>query len=465
MQSAILRRLGFLTSTTALCVTFACSRDPSGTGSPPPVPIADGGVAAPPELDDYVQKLAERCETITEDATTEATLGEARAAYKHGETDIALSTKGCTRLFVQKSGEVETFSAVMSPPFGIKVDPTTFEVKRTAAMITWSTGADGKKEVRGDLDADGFAELKETVVPNVSLVSERLKPSGEVIERTTAKVGEGGLRLEVTEESDDDGKLAVSGKYDTARVAQKCSTDPPPGAPPPPSTPPKPASPFPPSPHEIPCTTEQLRQLESLLAKATNGGADCMEATGMKDIRFRLLRQMATTSFDFKCTDDETFVAANDGGYGNVFPGRTLLWINPILFTAVEAAQTATLFHELMHFFFGHDHDIEALADLSTNLAYTDRVYACEQLCFAKKPNTCHLAACKKKKICEVDRSGFEQKSGKTLETCWTGHQVGALCRKRPGERQWCTTKSECDAACGGQECESKSISCDNDCR
>ena len=185
----------------------------------------------------------------------------------------------------------------------------------------------------------------------------------------------------------------------------------------------------------------------------------------MLDIRFRMLRQMATTSFDFKCTDDNTFVAANDGGYGNVFPGRALLWINPILFTAVEAEQTATLYHELMHFFFGHDHDIEALADLSTNLAYTDRVYACEALCFSKKANRCHLAACKKKKVCEVDPYAFEKKTGKTLESCYSGHQVGALCRKGPGQRQWCTTKSECDAACGGQECESKSISCNDDCR
>ena len=427
--------------------------------------IPDGGVASPPELDPYVQKLAERCETITDDSTTEDSLREAREAYKRGETDIALSTKGCTRLFVQKSGDIETFSAVMSPPFGVRVDMTTYEVKRTAAMITWSVGADGKKEVRGDLDADGFAELKETVIPNTSVVTERLEQNGDVVERTTAKVGEGGLRLDVTEESSEDGELAVSAKYQTARVAQKCTTDPPPGTPPPPSDPPKPASPFPPSPHEVQCTPEQLRQLESLLVKATQTGSECMEGTGMLDIRFRLLRQMATTSFDFKCTDDNSFVAANDGGYGNVFPGRALLWINPILFTAVEGEQTATLYHELMHFFSGHDHDIEALADLSTNLAYTDRVYACEQLCFSKKANRCHLAACKKKKVCEVDSYAFEKKTGKTLETCYSGHQVGALCRKGPGQRQWCTTKSECDAACGGQECESKSISCDDNCR
>lgn len=468
MERSFFARLGFLALTGGLCAVIACSRDSNntGNGSPPPVPIPDGGVAAPPELDDYVQKLVERCESITDDTTTEATLRDARAAYKRGETDISLSTKGCVRLFVQKSGEVETFSAVLSAPFGVKVDTTTFEVKRTAAMITWSTGPDGKKEVRGDLDADGFAELKETVVPNASLVSERLEPSGKVTERTTAKVGEGGLRVEITEESEDeDGKLAVSGKYDGARVSRKCSTDPPPGTTPPPSTPPKPPSPFPPPPHEIPCTPEQLSKLESLLEKATNGGADCMQATGMQDIRFRMLRQMATTSFDFKCTDDNSFVAANDGGYGNVFPGRALIWINPLLFTAVEAEQTATLYHELMHFFFVHDHDIEALADMSTSLGYADRVYACEQLCFAKKPNSCHLAACTKKKICKVDKYGFEQKLGKEIDSCWTGHQVGALCRKNPGERQWCTTKAECDAACGGQECESKSISCNENCR
>ncbi len=464
MQRSLLRRLGFLAVSGALCAALACSRDSnSGGSSLPPVPIPDGGVASPPELDGYVEKLVERCESITDDTTTEATLRDARAAYKRGETDISLSTKGCIRLFVQKSGEVETFSAVMSAPFGVKIDPVTFEVKRTASMMTWSTGVEGRREVRGDLDADGFAELRETAVPNVSFVSERAAPNGEVTERTTAKVAEGGLRVEVTEESKDDaGKLAVSGKYDGARVSRKCTGDPPPDSTPPPSGPPKPAPPFPPPPHEVACSPDQLQKLETLLEKATNGGSDCMQATGMQDIRFRLLRQMATTSFDFKCTDDDSFVAANDGGYGNVFQGRALIWINPLLFTAVDAEQVATLYHELMHFFFVHDHDVEALSD---NLGYADRVYACEQLCFAKKPNTCHLAACKKKKICDVNKSDFENKLGKEIDSCWSGHQVGALCRKKPGERQWCTTKSECDAACGAQECESKSISCDENCR
>ena len=468
MPRSSLGRLGPFILAAGVSAVLACSRDASSghaSNAPPPVPIPDGGVAAPPELDGYVQKLVERCESITDDTTTEASLHEARAAHDRGETDIALSTKGCVRLFVGKSGGVETFSAVMSAPFGMRIDPTTFEVKRTAAMITWSTGANGTREVRGDLDADGFAELKESVVPNVSLVAERVEPSRGVIERTTAKVGADGLRVEITEESEEDGKLAVSAKYDGARVSRKCTSDPPPGSDPSPSTPPKPAPPFPPPPHEVPCTSEQLRQLESLLEKATAGGADCMQATGMQDIRFRMLRQVATTSFDFKCTDDNSFVAANDGGYGNVFVGRALIWINPILFTAGEAEQTATLYHELMHFFFVHDHDIEALADGTPSLGYADRVYACEQLCFAKKPNTCHLAACKKKKICEVDKYGFEQKLGKEIDSCWSGHQVGALCRKGPGERQWCTTKTECDAACGGQECESKSISCDENCR
>lgn len=457
----IRRPLGLALLTAGLCAALACSRDSSSSEATPAVPIPNGGVATPPELDAYVQKLVERCEAVTDDSTSEATLREARAAYKRGETDVSLSTKGCVRLFVLKSGNVETFSAVLSAPFGVKIDPKTFEVKRTAAMVTWSNGADGKKELRGDLDADGFAELSETVVPNVSLVSERRKPSGEVTERTSAKIGEGGLRVEVTEEAEDDGKLAPVAKYDGARVSRKCTGDPPPGAPPPPG-PPKPSSPFPPSPHEVPCTSEQLQKLESLLEKATNGGADCMQATGMLDIRFRLLRQMATTGFDFKCIDDGSFVAANDGGYSNVFAGRALIWINPLLFTAVEAEQVATMYHELMHFFFVHDHDVEALSD---NLGYADRVYACEQLCFAKKPNSCHLAACTKKKICDVDKYEFERKLGKEIDSCWTGHQVGALCRKNPGERQWCTTKKECDAACGGQECESKSISCNDSCR
>jgi hypothetical protein len=368
-------------------------------------------------------------------------------------------------MFVQRSGDRETFSAVLSQPFGMKVDLKTYEVKRTAAMVAWFTSSDGRVEVRGDLDADGVDELTETKIPNVSVITERRTASGEVKERTTAKVGADGLRVEVTEESAEEGALAMAGQYEGARVSRKCTTDPPPDSAPPPTTPPRPASPFPPSPHEVACTPDQLRKLDSLLEKATNGGSDCMDATGMKDIRFRLLQQMTTTSFDFKCTDDNTFVAANDGGYGNVFPGRALIWINPILFTAVEAEQAATLYHELMHFFFAHDHDVEALADNSTNLAYADRVYACEQLCFGKKPNACHLAACTKKKICNVSAYDFGKKMGKEIDSCWSGHQVGALCRKKPGERQWCTTKAECDAACGGKECESKSISCDDDCR
>ena len=468
MTSSLPRRLGFFVLSAALLAGSACSRSGNDGGAaaspPPPAAVPGGPVTSPAELDAIVDALADRCLAVTDDATTEATLTAARAAYARGDTDIPLSVQGCTRMFVQRSGGDESYAAVFGPPFGFRYDPVTFEVKKTASMISWSTGADGRREVRGDLDADGIYELSETVVPEVSMVSQRTTPSGEVKQRTTAKVGAGGLRLEITEESADEGTLGVTAKYESARVARKCTTDPPPGAPPPPSSPPKPASPFPPSPHEVPCTGEQLQKLETLLVKATEGGEKCMAGTGMLDVRFRLLRQMATTSFDFKCTDDGSFIAANDGGYGGVFPGRALLWINPTLFSAVEAEQVATIYHELLHFFFGHDHDMEALAD-GADMVKSDQVYACEYLCFAKKPNTCHLAACTKKKICQVDRSAFEQKTGKELESCWTGHQVGALCRKGAGERQWCTTKAECDAACGGQECESKSISCDEDCR
>ncbi|MBX3204469.1 MAG: hypothetical protein KF764_05340 [Labilithrix sp.] len=443
-----------------LSALLACSR--ASNGAPPAEPTPDGGVFVPAELDAYIEELASRCATVEDDAPAEATLREARAAYKRGETDIALSVKGCTRLFVQRSGDREVFSAVLSPPFGVSFDNETMTVKRTAAMISWSTGPDGKTEVRGDLDGDGIAELRESAVPGASLVSELTDARGTVKQRTRAKVAADGLRVEVTEESETDGRLGVTATYEGARVARKCTGDPTPGSDPPPATPPRPASPFPESPHEIACSPEQLQKLDALLEQATNGGSACMEATGMLDIRFRLLRQMATTSFDFKCTDDPTFVAANDGGYGNVFGGRALIWINPLLFTAVNAEQVATLYHELMHFFFVHDHQVEALAP---DLSYADRVYACEQLCFGKKANRCHLAACTKKKICEVDKTGFERRMGKEIEACWTGHQVGALCRKKPGERLWCTTKAECDAACGGQECESKSISCNQNCR
>ena len=467
MKGSLTGRLGLLALAAGLLAVIACERDSNGGSSHDSPPITtDGGVEAPPELDGYVQELVSRCESITDDETSEASIHEARAAYKRGDTDIPLSVKGCTRLFVKKSGDRETFSAVLAPPFGITVDQKTFEVKRTSAMMSWSTAADGKTELRGDLDADGFAELRETAVPNVSLISERVTPSGEIKARTTVKVLEGGLSVDVKEEAEDEGgQLATIATYQGARVARKCTGDPEPGNPPPPTTPPRPASPFPESPHEIACAPEQLMKLESLLERATSGGGSCMEAAGMPDIRFRMLRQVATTSFDFKCTDDKTFVAANDGGYGNVFPGRTLLWINPLLFTGADWEQVSTLYHELMHFFFVHDHQIEALADQSTNLAYADRVYACEQLCFGPKPNSCHLAACTNKKICKVDKYAFERKTGKEIDSCWTGHQVGALCRKKPGERKWCTTKAECDAACGGQECESKSISCNENCR
>jgi hypothetical protein len=462
MQRSLASRFGAFTLTAGLLAAAACSRT-SGTGQGTP-PTQGEAPVVPPELEGYVQELATKCEAITDDTTTEASLRDARAAYRRGELDIPLSPKGCLRLFVRRSGDRETFSAVLSPPFGIKFDPTTGTVTRTASMVSWSTSADGKQRVRGDLDADGIDELEESVIPDVSVTSERRTPEG-VVERTTAKVAEGKKRLEITEEAERDGTFGVVTKYEGARVAHKCSTDPPPGTPPPPSTPPRPPSPFPEPPHEVTCTAEQRQKLETLLEKATNGGATCLEGTGQNDLRFRLLRQMATTSFDFKCTDTTDFIAANDSGYGNVFPGRALIWINPMLFGAVEAEQVATLYHELLHFFFAHDHDVEALADNGSNLAYADRVYACEQLCFAKKPNTCHLAACTKKKICNVDRSGFERKTGKELESCWSGHQVGAVCRKGVGARQWCTTKAECDAACGGQECESKSISCNESCR
>lgn len=473
-------RRGLFFAAAGLGALIACSSTPSDEHDPdhqsPDASYPDGGtgpggeMTTPPELDAIVEGIVERCMMVEDDASTEEVLQQARAAYARGDSDIPLSAQGCTRLFVQRSGATETYAAVISPPFGAKFDPETYVVTRTAATLAWTTGANGRRELRGDLDADGFVELRETVEPNTTLFSERYSDDKVLVARTSAKVAPDGLRIDVTEEGvteegEEGGALAVKAKYQVARVAHKCTTDPPPSPTPPPTTPPKPASPFPPPPHEVACTPDQLQKLESLLVKATTGGAACMEGAGMKDIRFRLLRQMATTSFDFKCTDDPTFVAANDGGYGNIFAGRALLWINPILFTAVEGEQTATLYHELMHFFAGHDHDVEALADYSTNLAYTDQVYACEQLCFSKKANTCHLAACQKKKICNVNKTTFENATGKTLESCWSGHQVGALCRKGFGERQWCTTKSECDAACGGQECESKSLSCDDDCR
>jgi hypothetical protein len=71
MQTPLVRRLGLLTLTAGLIV--ACSQGSKGSGGNDPSSQPQP-VVVPAELDGYVQKLVERCETIQDDTSSEATL-------------------------------------------------------------------------------------------------------------------------------------------------------------------------------------------------------------------------------------------------------------------------------------------------------------------------------------------------------------------------------------------------------
>jgi hypothetical protein len=458
----------------ALATTMACSKSSSPVSDDPP----SEGTTTPPDttppsgnptsgaLSASIEKRFQDCLPLASDPTadpvTEASFHAARAAIEAGETDVALSEKGCTRFVADKT---KRLTAVYGLPYGIAIAKDGSSVSYVASSIV-VTETDTGSVTEGDLDADGLIDLRDTVVNGTSRTLEHFDKQGAVVARSKAVPASDNRRITVTDEGLVKGKLSPTKTYDTAKVAQKCDGDPPPGAPPPssPTNTPKAKSPFPQGPSEVACSADQRAKVDALLERAARNGTTCLGGANLPELKFRLLRELATKSFVVKCTDSDDFVAAMDGAYGRLFPGRTLLWVNVKLFTGSEAEQEGTLFHELLHFFEGHDGDVEALADGSTNLGYADRVYACERLCYSSKANRCHLAACQGKKVCEVDPSAFERTTGKKLEACWSGHQVGALCRKAPGQRQWCTTAAECDAACG-QPCESKSISCNESCR
>ena len=405
-----------------------------------------------------------------------AELEAARTAYAAGATDIPLSPSQCTRLFVRREDGRVVSETLVRGPFQASVDPKTYElVYEPAAIARWTATAGGES-FTADYDGDGFDESRLRLTFEKEAIREEHAPGSDVVvARTTAKVAPGGGVVDVKTEELVDGALVTTRSVRAPLLQEACN---PAQKKPPPPTPPSGAF----SGNTRACTGAELDAITKLISTALQKGSGCLYAAGLRAQSDQLLRTYLRNEARFDCTDDAKLElwAANETGYMRFFPGKIRLIFFSQLFSQPQAFQEGTVGHELFHFFDVHDPDLEAAASES-QLQMSDPVYACEQLCFGDKPNTCHLAACQQKKLstswknkrCDgtVNRDDVykiekARGDGVSIASCTSGQQVGALCRSKTNgaEVQFCTTEAECATACGGS-CESKSLSCLPDCR
>ncbi len=454
--------VGFAVAFTFTVATANSCSEPEDDGEDEVVD--SGSVGSNADLEAYIEKHFERCQIQTflpTDFPTADSVAAARAAIAANSDDISLSPDGCRRLRLTRKNGAVVSQTFIGAPFLIAVDPTTYETHYRAATTSWEYSAN-KTVMTSDSDADGYPEVRVETVPGVRTVLERREPGDVVLSRTTTTASDNKLSLDIVEESLVSGALVTVATYSVPALQRTCLD--PADKPLPPSTPG--SAPYP------PCGDADKDKAMKLIEKAVGEQANCLSAMGKGYAADVMLDKVVHSRFEILCTNEPDFVAGNNRGYHDLF-GDAQIVVNPILFTGVEGYQTATMGHELYHFVERHDPEIEATAHGDQNvLRMIDPVYACEFACFNANATTCHLAVCMGKKIGNCpDRldsdtiSRMEQFRGKPLQPCTTGHQVGAVCRNTTGGKvQFCTTMAECNPNCSSK-CESKSVSCNPNCR
>lgn len=475
--------IGLLFASAGLVAAVACSDAGTGggggedggassSGDPP-----SGAPGLPADIDAYLQTLGERCltETITAggvDPLTPESLDAARDAYGRGDGDIALSPSGCTRLLVERRDGKPLNETFVSPPYGVNPDLA----KYVARLAVYSYATPGTEVVSIDDDADTVFERHIETEYEKRSVETVKNTAGAVIARSTAVASADGTKLTFTEEAEVDGVLQAVRTF-TAKTTQAVCNPPQPA--PQPDDPRVAAGPDE-SVAVRPCNATENAALQGKVKEALVKQTSCLKAAGQREWADRVTKTYVHSALKLDCSDETTgnWVAFNDRGYREMFPGKARLVVKATAFGASKIAElTSTLGHELSHF--GgppHDPALEAAGSLA-DLSLTDPVYACETACFDPKATLCHLAACAGKTLDSAKArcpgtlpSGLvaeiEKARGAPLAPCTTGHQVGALCRSvnRGSQVQFCTTALECAVKCESP-CESKSISCNKNCR
>ena len=438
-----------------------------------------GGPPLPPQLESKLEELGTTCIQLMvnyDGDPIEWSLIEAgRAAYAQGATDIALSQSGCTRMYVDRDGATVKSAWIVAPPFVVvALDPRLppFFLGSLSAWVPASTG----EGFFVDADGDGYFEHRENVEYEKKAVIEAFaQPTNSVSWRRTVTVTADSRFYDIKDERFDTGGAPVT-TTSSAPISQKACD--PAGNKPPPKDP---TSKQPADVQTRPCTPDERSKIWKSMGEANLKGNRCLWALGKRDASDKVLHTFIRGEPTFECTDeDQGFIAANDRGFANLFPDQYRMIFHSDFFTKdpLSAQAAGTAFHELLHFVGTHDGDLEAAAS-EANLRLTDPTYACEYACFGDNATECHMAACLGKtmstswkgKKCtgtldDTMRAKLEKARGKPLAGCATGHQVGALCRSFGGGANvlFCGTLLECEGMCQ-DKCESKSLSCLDDCR
>lgn len=490
-QTAAFIGLGAVLVSFASLSFMACGDEGDSSGDPNATNV-DAGFGGP---DPSIEALANECNAVKTAAIEEfaknpsgpipagfrddielETLTAASAAYARGETSIALSPSGCSRMFVRRDNGTVVEERIVRGPFMANVDGTSGAISyRATSDARWQYTTTGETFI-GDYNGDGVADNTLTVTYGSKAIAEELTV-GTVVARTTSTIVAGGESVQVIEERKRQGVLATYRTFTASMIQPTCNgleDDPPP---PDPNAPPVEYSSG-----VRDCTPQEQAVLTERTSLALQRGSGCLFYAGLTAESDQVLKRVVRQDLTFKCVDQPMgqWVAANDHGYMQLNPGRARILVNSPFFSGSPGFQAGTIGHELFHSFDAHDPALEAAAN-EEQLRRSDKVYACEYLCFGSMPDECHLAACQGKKVStswmgktcngtlkKSDKSRIEEARGDgvRIASCDSDQHVGALCRSAMGgtKVRFCTTAMECDAACE-QPCESKSLSCLPECR
>jgi hypothetical protein len=216
----------------------------------------------------------------------------------------------------------------------------------------------------------------------------------------------------------------------------------------------------------VPCgkTDAQLRQL---VHEALENFARCLDNYGgrwtLSQFEVFLL-DLTVYVRPIKCFRDPTYY-----GHAQLANG-TLRLNNDMLTCEMESLNFvySTIVHEMLHFSRGpHEFDSPMGHYGPRAQAYSDPMYACEELCFGTLKTRCSCARCLRTKACDSRCRG--------LDTCrvdapdgspMMSEAVGAYCEKN---KTWYATMAACSAAdaCpkGKSGCKSYSVSCNPACQ
>lgn len=135
--------------------------------------------------------------------------------------------------------------------------------------------------------------------------------------------------------------------------------------------------------------------------------------------------------------------------------------------------RSATLFHEMLHIDprFDHRTALEEASGKACKLAITDRLYACEAMCFSPEPDRCQCTRCLSpeaaaptKEACEkcADQPACpgRQEPGPNGGSVSISSAIGAWCDRT---KTFCDTKAECDSECP-VKCQQIKATCDASC-